>query len=271
MSDGDTIIRASSLTSWPDCNRRGAARLIPLELAAAGYAVRQTFSGIGAIIGSGTHAGLAYTLKAKMATGELGKLEAAKEATIDEMRKRVAEEGVVYDDMSPEMNTGEKQALRMVAIYRQTVAQDIVPVAVEVRLTANIAPGFVLSGQADLAEDDTVEDHKTGVRRRSNTAQYGAYALLRRSHDETVNRLIERYIPRVPLAKAQPEPKRVLYDPAVAETMAWGTLKRMMRDVAAFREGGDIEAFEANPASALCSAKYCPLWRTNGCRYARPD
>lgn len=268
--EGDTIIRASSLTSYPDCNRRGAARLIPHEIEAAGYAVRVTYSGIGAIVGSGTHAGLAYTLKTKMETGSIGKLDAAKEITIDEMRRRVELEGVVYDDVSPEMNTGEKQALRMVSMYRQTVAQDIVPIAVEVRLTANVAPGFVLSGQADLAEDDTVEDHKTGIRRRANGAQYGAYGLLRRSHGHDVHRLVERYIPRVPLKNPQPEPKRVVYDAAACETLAWGTITRMMRDVQLFRESSDIEMFAPNPASALCTPKYCPLHGTKTCPHSRP-
>jgi hypothetical protein len=50
-----TVIRCSALTAYPDCNRRGAARLFWREISSMGFRLRSTPRGIGAAIGSAVH------------------------------------------------------------------------------------------------------------------------------------------------------------------------------------------------------------------------
>ena len=62
-------IRASSLSSYPDCLRRTASRIFYDDIVAAGYELRTTNTGIGAATGTGTHSGAGYILSQKIETG----------------------------------------------------------------------------------------------------------------------------------------------------------------------------------------------------------
>ena len=90
-------------------------------------------------------------------------------------------------------------------MYHSAVVPQIKPIAVEQALRAAIEPGFVLSGHIDVSEELDLHDLKTGKNQRANAAQYGAYALLRRSHGENANKLIEDYVRRGSLRTAQPQ------------------------------------------------------------------
>jgi hypothetical protein len=82
------------------------------------------------------------------------------------------------------------------------------------------------------------------------------------------------YIARVPAKKPQPDVQVIAYDLAACETAAVAVLAHIESDIRTFREGnpalrmqpGDAWAFPANPASKLCSQKWCPAFNSNFCR-----
>jgi len=65
---------------------------------------------------------------------------------------------------------------------------------------------------------------------------------------------------------------------APAETAATNIIRHIEGDLRTFREGdparrilpGDPWSFVANPASILCSPKYCPAFGTQFCREGDP-
>ena len=73
MPDDDTIIRASSLPNYPDCNARWAAQAMSAEITAMGWELRETPRGIGAAHGTAVHAAGAHILTGKMKTGVSGR------------------------------------------------------------------------------------------------------------------------------------------------------------------------------------------------------
>jgi hypothetical protein len=279
MSD-DLIIRPSSLTTYSDCPRRWAARHLRQEAEAAGYTVARTLAmSAGAAVGSGVHAAAAYTLGQKIQTGgaSIGSDTEAEEAGIVEIRERVEREGFDRDQATPDLNTAEKQIRRMSRAYRRSDAVAETPLQSEERLEAAVADGVVLSGQVDALmvgdPDQTVRDLKTGVSRRANGAQYGAYALIWRAHGHRPQALIEDYLRRVPIAHEQPLPTAHRIDVQTAMLEAWETIGAIARAVAEFRRrAADPNgrppnmAFRANAASSLCSARWCPAHGSDFCR-----
>lgn len=263
--DGNTYLRASSLSNYADCMLRGAARIIPKEIVAAGYEIRSLPGNIGAAVGSGTHAGTGYLLAEKMNTGSIGNSTEADQRALQELDERLAG-GVIWDATTGNINTAQQQIVRMVRTYRINTAPSINPIAVEERIDKDFGDGFIVTGQADLLESEILHDTKTGVTRRANAPQYGCYSLLRRSDGHTINGILEDYIPRVGAKKEQPPPEQHSYDVASAERLAWMVLQRMKADITKFREAEDIWTFLPNPASQLCSDKYCPLHGTTTCK-----
>jgi len=248
-----------------DCARRWAARTLPATIIDAGFSLRQVGSSVGAAVGTATHTGASYILGEKVDTGELGNQTEADQRALQSLDKAL-EVGCVWDDTTSNLNTAQKQVLRQVAIFRRDVAPVLKPVAIEQRLTARFSDHIQVSGQADICEDDAINDLKTGTQRRANGPQYGTYSMLRRTHGHRVNRLTETYVPRARMTKPQPEPQFHHYPVEAAEQAAHGILRRIERDVVEFRKSGDPWAFMANPTSMLCSAKYCPAHGTTFCR-----
>lgn len=259
------VIRPSSLTGYQDCPRRTAARLFRAEVEDAGYSLRDTPNGIGAAVGTATHSGAHVTLKARIDVGEWASEADAEDAAIASLREGVAE-GIEWDQVSPTANTAEKQVRRQLRAWRHFVAPQFVPEHVEVRLEADMGGGVTVSGQVDVAAGQVIRDLKTGRVARANGSQYGMYSLLWQAHGHTINGLIEDYVPRAPISKLQPEPITREIDIADAEAAAMAIAKRMVADLAVFREKGDPWAFIANPASQLCGSRWCPAWGTAFCR-----
>lgn len=259
------VIRPYSLSSYMDCGRRAATKLFWREIADAGFTLRQLSAGIGAATGTATHAAMAYMLKEKMLTGELGNETEQDQRALDSLQEQI-NPGVTYDTTSPDLNTAQKQVLRQAKSYRLHIAPRLEPVAVERRFKAE-TNGMELSGQPDVAADG-VHDLKTG-KLRSNHPQYGAYSLLLRTHGIEVPRIVEDFVPRVPIKKPQPEPQQIIYDAAQCENVAMSLIRKLERDYKEFLETGDPNTFLANPSSMLCSAKYCGAHGTNFCQFGR--
>lgn len=256
------VIRPSSLPSYADCPRRTVARSIPALVRDAGFELPQRPGSIGAMIGTATHAAVAYTLTEKMNRGELGNATEAEQRGLEALQEETAD-GVLWDDTSPNKNSAEKQVVRLTTAYRRVVAPNLEPVAVEQRYEAEFGP-FVVGGTVDTCTDG-VRDLKTGKMQRMNIAQYGCYSLLRRANGEPVANIFEDYVPRVALTKPQPDPVSTPYPVDLAEKIAKSIVIKMARDVTQFQESGNPLEFAANPMSMLCNPKFCPAHGTDFC------
>lgn len=260
-------IRASSLSSYPDCLRRTAARLFKEEIQEAGYVLKTTRTGIGAATGTGTHSGAGFILQAKIDTGEPGQIDDAVEVALESLRFEV-EPGITWDQTSPNLNTAEKQVIRQLKSYKDHIVPLVDPISVEEALEAELEAGsnIWITGHTDTKENFRVRDLKTGVLRRANGPQYGGYSLLYRSTGMEIRELIEDFIPRVSLKKEQPLPISYSYNVEEAERAAYSTIMHMIKALEAFRVSQDPWEWLANPMSMMCSDKFCPAWGTDFCK-----
>ena len=179
-----TIIRCSALTGYPDCNRRGAARLFWREISAMGFRLRSTPRGIGAAIGSAVHKAAEVILREKAETGRLPPSTVAADCAAETLAESVRE-GVDFDRTTANRVEGEVTAVGMARAYHRVVAPTVNAILIEERLEAEVAPGLILSGTPDLVarEPHRIRDLKTSSRPGgSHAPQIGGYSLLARSH-----------------------------------------------------------------------------------------
>jgi hypothetical protein len=270
-----TIIRASSLSGYPDCPRRSAARMFRAEIIAAGHDLRDSPRSIGAAVGTAVHKAASVMLIEKAKTGSLPPLSTCHDAAVETVKAEAAD-GMLYDRETPALNEAQTQVVRMATVYHHDVAPDIQPLIVEERMEADVAPGVVLSGQSDVIarEPGRVRDLKTGKMLGNHKPQLGAYSLLGRSNGIDVTEAGIDFVQRVPLKKPQPGAVSQVHDVAAAETAATNIIRHIQDDLQTFRRGdpvrgvlpGDPWAFPANPSSMLCSAKWCTAFGTTFCR-----
>jgi PD-(D/E)XK nuclease superfamily len=274
---GPIVIRCSSLSGYPDCPRRGAARLFWREIEAAGFKLRRTMRGIGAAIGTALHKAAATTLDEKARSGELPPVNVATDIAVAELAEQARHE-IEFDGPNGPTHSrreAELQILAMTRMYHYLIAPDIEPLAVEQRFEAEVEPGIILSGQPDVVarEPHRVRDLKSGARRPGSVQpQVGGYALLARSHGLDIDSAAIDFIQRVPINKPQPEPVSNPVALAPAETAASSIIKHIAGDLSTFRYGdperrilpGDSWSFPANPNSMLCGEKWCPCWGVTG-------
>jgi hypothetical protein len=274
-----TVIRVSALAGYPDCPRRGAARLFWREITDAGFRLRYLPRGIGALIGTAVHRGVSVVLGTKASTGTLPLRTVAIENSREALRDGVDGVEVQYDGpngATHNMRDAVDQVIRMTGVYHDNVAPTVNPIIVEERLEAEVEQGLVLSGQPDLVcrEPGAIRDLKTGARMPSSHApQLGGYSLLARSHGHKIERAAIDFVKRVNPDKPQPLPVTNEAVIARAETAASNILRQMALDLDTFRHGdaarrispGDPWSFMANPDSMLCSPKYCRAFGTEFC------
>lgn len=261
------FIRASSLSGYPDCNRRGAATVFRRAIEAAGYVLRERPEHIGASVGTAVHSAAAAMLKHKAKHGVLCSDSDALDPALEELKEKL-KGGYQSDIETPDPGTAEAQVIRMSRLYRHSVAPSIDPIMVEERLEAEVRSGLILTGQSDVIarEPGKVRDLKTGKKLGHHYAQVGAYSLLARSAGVEINAAAIDFVQRVALKKPQPEAVQLEIPVLIAERAAEAVIQRMAEDLRIFKEGapslglvaGDNWAFLPNPSSMLCGAKYCP-------------
>ena len=275
-----TVIRCSALTGYPDCNRRGAARLFWREIAAMGFRLRTTPRGIGAAIGSAVHRAAEVILREKAESGSLPPLTVAADCAAETLLESLRQ-GVAYDQTTANQVAGEVQVVGMARAYHRHIAPAVEPIIVEERLEAEVLPGVILSGQPDVVarEPHRVRDLKTSTRSGgSHAPQIGGYSLLARSNGFDIAEAAVDSIRRVAIGKAQPDPESKPVAVGQAETAASNILRHIAADLDTFRNGdavrrilpGDPWAFQANPQSILCSPKYCSAFGTEFCHEGDP-
>ena len=258
-------IRVSTLPSYADCPRRAAAKSFSKIISEAGFSTKKLPNSIGASVGTGVHAGAAYIMIAKRDGANFRQAD-AEEISIVKLREQTAE-GNVWDTVTGNMNTAEKQTRRLTSVFYNELAPIIKPELVENRRNAIVAPGWELSGQSDTETiDETIRDWKTGAESRPYHSQFGGYSLLRRSQGGTKPvRLIMHHLKRVAIDKPQPPVASIEYNVATAERAAWAIIAYIMRDMRNFLKTGDPWSFPCNPMSMMCSEKYCPCYKSTFC------
>lgn len=273
------IIRVSALNDYPPCNRRGIARLLPQEIEAAGYRLRRLPRTIQPAQGTATHHGIAVPLKEKAATGKLPPVSVALDAARDALAEQLGAGEVQFEGprgTAHNRNDAMAQVTSMVRSYHVEVAPKIEPIIVEEQRQAEVEPGIILTGHADLVarEPNSIRDVKTGAKPPASfTAQLGGYSLLARSHGLEIDTAAIDFLQRVHPKKPQPPPVTKHAPIADAEMTAANIIHRIAADIKTFREGdparhimpGDRWAFLPNPSTFLCSEKYCPAFGTTFC------
>lgn len=258
-----TIIRCSSLPQYSDCGRRSAARSFQRDIVAAGFTLRTTLPSIGAIGGTATHMAVELGFRARM-RGEAYSPKELEDAAAYSVAQGI-KDGVVWDDTTRDTAAAVKQAVRQARTVLDAFPE-LVPVAVEEELAADLGEGFILKGHVDFRFPRSIWDLKTGTVQRANQAQYGAYATVAKANGHTVDEVAEVYAKRVGVTKAQPEPEVVRYPVPVAEEIAWYTAQAVKRDVLEFRRTGSPWVWLPNPNSMMCGADWCPAWGTDFCK-----
>ena len=280
-----TFIRTSALSTYPDCPRRGASRLFWQEIRAAGFMLRYLARGIGAVKGTAIHRTASSILGVKARTGTLPSRADALEAGREMLDYQIEEGDIQFDGpkgVTHNIAEAVDQVARMSGVYYDTIAPTVDPIQVEERLEAEVEPGLVLTGQPDLVcrEPGAIRDLKTGQRAPVSFApQLGGYSLLARSHNLNIERASIDFIQSVRTGKPQPAPQSTETIIAHAESAAVNIVRHIQADLHTFRHGdpvrrikpGDPWAFLANPASMLCSPKYCAAHSTDFCHEGRRD
>lgn len=270
--EGVLVIRPSSTNTWFDCEARTAARSYPHLMIAKGYELRSLPKHVGAVVGTGTHAGAEFMQRKRLAEADLGKTSEAVEYAIQRMQEEIADGEVWWDDATPRFNDAQQQVQRMVHVYRRDVAEQIRVVAIEERLEGKVTETLMISGKADVITilPGKLRDTKTGKRRSYCLPQVGSYMSLTRAHGHQIEAGAVDYVPRVGLKKEQPPVETLDNIPrALAESVALRTIKRMDTAVREFQQSGDLRVFARNPNSSLCSDRFCPWWGTKACPEGR--
>lgn len=282
--DRYTVIRVSSLPGWPDCNRRGAARLFKRIIENMGFQLRTTPRGIGASVGTAVHKSASVILDEKARSGELPPNSVGCDAAADTLDEEVRQ-GVMFDGdrgATRTHNEATRQVVMMSSTYHRVIAPDVFPILVEERLEAEVEPGLILSGQPDLVarEPGQIRDLKTGTRLSNYFSQAGGYSLLARTprpgHPEGIE-ITQASIDFIKRERPDKVPSEPIIKPVpieAAETAAANIIRNMAQSLKVFMEGdperriqpGDPWAFESNPQSVLCSARFCPAHSTEFCK-----
>lgn len=273
-------IRASSLTGYADCQLRAVAHSMPALFEEHGHEMAPPRGNIGALIGTGTHGAGEAGHTELMQRGIVPPLSVLEDAGIEAFRERFREERevsleIIMDGEAPDANAAERQVRRMVAAYRTGVMMHANPIAVESRINAELRPGVILSGQADLltleeleSGERVVADLKTSRRPQAaakHAPQTGCYSLLFRSRGHETSSTRIDGIKRVALAKPQPPVEQQWFPVEQAERIAWATITDFADKAEAFVADGDPSRLLTNPSSLLCNPKFCRLYGKAAC------
>jgi hypothetical protein len=268
LPEGAEVVRASSLPTFIDCERRWLGTSRKQLLQTMGYSPAWLVANVGAHVGSAAHAGVARSWQGKFDSDAFSPIDEADDAAVEVLRDRITDEGVSYDDVSPSRNEAEHAARRIIRAYRDDAPVTRRPRLVEAAMTARFRPNWYLSGHCDLFADPdaTLDDTKTGKRVPSPEAQIGAYGLLLLARKEKAERYTMTFVRRVRRSSEQPPPMTLKFDPGTVLRQARRTVDEIATKTDTFMKDGDPTHFRANTSSVLCSRKYCPLFKTAACK-----
>ena len=257
-------IRASTLSGYTDCPRRGAVKLFWKLIRGAGYEFPETPHGVGAAVGTGVHAGAAHMLYAKRDHLPPVPVKELHEIGIEAYRGEVRD-GVMFDETTGNHNRAEKQVKILVEVYQSEILPIVIPGDIEASLSSRVSTSVEVTGHPDNMCGTEINDLKTGRSPDGHYAQLGGYSLLAQGNGRPrPDRLVIHWLPRK--YKDMPVPKIRVYDVALCEQLAKSTVKYIAGQLEAFLKSGNPESFPVNPMSTLCSDKYCPACGSKWCK-----
>lgn len=273
------LVRASSLPSYMDCPRRGAARTFRKAITERGFELAPGLPSIGSVIGTSLHKGAAHILRTKKETGTFDRntISDAIELCDTHISSELAKETAInWDKTTTRQDSALKQLRAMFEAYIPFFDR-IEPMIIEQRFEHKIsplggdAPVILLSGELDVMDvHGEITDHKTGASFPSPHAQLGAYSILLKLNELMVNNVRVNWVPRKgikSLDDIQCVSRRLDIDQC--EQYAWRVLKQIQSDYINFLETGDPWSFAANPTSQMCTPKYCSAHTSGWCKVGK--
>lgn len=267
------IVRASSLPSLTDCNRRWVARHRSKLVTKKGYHLRETKPSAGAAIGTAYHAGAAHILRKLQAEPggiSLEDFEESYQVSLVTFLDQVAGK-IEWDDTTPRLFEAEQQIHAMLSAgLPELMAME--PAYIEHKLSAPVPElGLDIEGTPDVIErSGFVWDHKSGARPPSPQAQIGLYRMMGRANEIHISDKAGMvYTPRRKAGKPVTA-EVVMFDGYECDRAAWSALELIASLVTKFDDSGDCWDLPANPMSQLCTPRYCPAWGTDMCSMGKP-
>jgi len=259
-------IRCSSISDFVDCPRRMVTKQFNSVITDRIALPRETPHVIGAITGTAVHASAQKMHNYKREHGTVSNdfidigMSALEEGIAE------AKGNIVFDDTTKSMNEAERVVKKMVSAYIPR-AESIETEFTEKKIVAEIGGGWLLSGTVDYYGFGDLGDIKTGAVSRRHYHQVGGYGLLLLSKSYPVTTAHVDFMKRVSVKKIQPETEVVDYHLMTCMKAARYTISSIKQTMEGFLQDGDLEKIPANPASMLCSDKYCPACGTEICPY----
>jgi hypothetical protein len=255
---------------YQDCARRAAAKQFRAEVESAGFELRSLQPSIGAAIGTAAHLGIRRMLEYFKETGDDPKYDIGLNEALEGFAKEIAN-GVEWDATTNQVMVAHEQIENIVREFAwYGLWRRVSPGIIEETLIAkDTGRGLELSGHPDNLAGGILFDWKSGIRDRAYHSQMGALSLLAESNDIEVNDIQVFHIKRTARTKTQKELVVEHYDVDVCREAALNVIDRVVEDYSSFAISGDPWAFNANPASMMCTQKYCEAWGTKFCKLWR--
>ena len=260
--------RLSGLNGWHDCQRRVAFGSLKDHVSGLSDIERSTASHIGSAVGTASHAGAEYLLKAKK-DDKIATVTDAEEYAVDEFLGELNNSEFCFDDQTCDRNEAIQQIRQITRIFEAYMLDKLNPLRIEERF--NYIMGCVeFSGQIDLQTKDLcLWDLKTSKLLGSFFAQIGGYSIaINKSDIDTGESCNVIHIPRLKIKKA-PYVHEVTYGTLDCEKVAKKYMAQIERLFSTFLDCENPNIFNANPSSTLCSNKYCPIFGTEFCSVSR--
>lgn len=269
-------LRASSLSDFESCQRRAGARFLQASGLDREFGVqlRRTKQHIGAVVGTGTHAGAAVLMQEFAETGQQGgdhrrkrAMDVAASSVTDQCR-----EPSVMDETTPTNAAAVDAAQKITERIYLDVIPASKPLVIEKGYSATFRglegeDEFLVTGTVDLflVTRDLV-DFKTGRNRPKPLAQQGAYSLILRSNGRDVERASIMFGKRPKRGSPADKIEPINLPLSDAERHALSVSRIASRAISDLVSSGDPNVLPANPGCMLCSEKFCPAFNSDFCR-----
>lgn len=266
------LLRPSELARFADCETAGIANGGLADQLEIGDMLKQTRTHVAAAIGTGVHKGVETALRRKRLR-QPHHLDLCVEAALLAYEADVAAAGgpsnMVWDQTSKPADA-PRQIERMVKAWCAYRLDELTPILIEKRMMVRLNGGFVLSGQLDQAFDlpNAIHDLFTGGQDAVKHLQLGLYAVIRETvTGSPVERIAVDHVQRLPMTRSQTPPTLTIYDSDACKSAARALLSRAMIAITNWRT--ERQRFLVNPASKLCSSRWCAAFGSDLCGVTR--
>lgn len=264
-------IHASSLDKALDCMRMAVASSYPGLLKQAGYEVKDTKRFVTAGVGTAIHAGADWLnqdhIRTKQAPSDrliLAACEHAHDKFKQNLLRDMETQEVHYTAKFHSDDVIRTHISEYVHLYAKVVLPTRQLETTEKHFKIPLNDNFHYQSTLDSYGNKTLFDLKTGDKITPAHAQIGTYVYLLRTTGHEVHSAQLDYLKRP--KDGEPAQHMIInYDPDACMVLAQYATARLMSDLTAFKESGDINVLLYNPRSTACNSIFCPLFLTSSC------